>query len=106
MTGAQIIVRPGNRVANKLLAAWQAERHVLKQLAVHARRESLFGDQRAPSRIACVARCHLWQDVLTHRRADAVSSDKQLRFDGFAIGKMRSYCAGILREFCDATPTV
>ena len=91
MAGAQIVVRPRHRIAEKLLARRQRERHVFEQFAMDVRRKIALRDQRAPGAVAGIERHDLGQRLLAHRRADAVGADQQIGLDRLAIGKMRQH---------------
>ena len=78
MAGPQVVVGPGHRIAEELLAGRQAERHVLEQLAMDRRRNGLLRQQRAPGDVAGIERLEVGQKLLAHGRADAVGADQEI----------------------------
>src|SRR5690349_12037100 len=106
MTGSEVVIGPCHRVTEKLFARRQAERHELKQSTVYIQWKCPFGDQRAPCTITGIARRDVRNALLTDCRADAVGTDKQIRFDDFAIRKIRPDLIRILREFCETATTM
>ena len=95
---AQIIVRPGDRIAEHLLVVGQAEREVLEQLPVQRGRKCRFGHQPAPGRVAGVERAERGEILLPHGRADAVGADQQVAFGHRTIGEMRRDALRALRD--------
>ena len=93
VSGAQIVVRPGDRIEQTLLAGRQAERHGLEQLAVDVGRNRALGQQRAPRAIAGVKRRNVGQALAAHRGAQAVGADQHVGFRRAAVGHMRQHAA-------------
>ena len=73
---------------------------------MHVRRPLALVDQRPPGAVAGIERHDMRCALLSHRRADAVGADQQVRFDRFAIGKMRRHRTRILREARKPPPAV
>ena len=97
VAAAQIVVRPGHRIAEELLAGRQAERHVLEQLAMDRGRNGLLRQQRAPGDVAGIERVEVGQELLAHGRADAVGADQQIGLHAAAVAEMRHHrSAGLL----------
>ncbi len=106
MARTQIVVRARDRIAEELFARRQTERHEFEQLAMNVGRKIGFRDQRAPCRIAGIARHDFRQTLLANGGADAVGTHQQVGFDDFAIGKMRPHNIRILGKFGETTPAV
>ena len=87
----QLIVRPGNRITEALLAGRQAERHVHKELAVDRRRDGAFGQQRPPGDVAGIERHHIRRAELAHRRAQAVGANEDIGRSRAAVAEMRDH---------------
>ena len=98
MAGPQIVVRARHRIAEKLLARRQPERHEFEQLAMGGGRNGAFRDQRAPGGIAGIERRRARQGLLAHGGADAVGAHQQVRMQRFAVGKMRRHRIRALGE--------
>src|SRR5262249_57764199 len=92
--------------AEELFARRQCERHELEQCLVYLWRKCLFADQCAPSTIAGISRRDMRKALLTHRRADSIRTDQQIRLDDFAIRKMPSDPIVVLFKFRETSPTV
>ena len=86
--GTQIVVRTGDRIAQKLLARRQAERHGVEQFAVDRRRKCRLGNERAPGHVAGIERHHLRQTLLAHGRAQAVGTDQKIALDRVGVREL------------------
>ena len=106
VAGPQIIVGPGHRIAEKLLARRQREGHEREQVAMHVGRKIAFRNQRPPGAIAGIERQHLRGALLAHGGANAVGAHQQIRAQRFTIGKMRLHPIRALREVGQPAPAV
>jgi len=107
VTRTQVIVGAGDRIAQALFARRQAERHVIKQLAMNRRCKRRLGNERAPRHVADVERRQLRQTLLTDGGAKAIRPHQELALGRAAIAEMRDHGVFGLHETADAsTPVV
>ena len=106
VAGAQVVVGPGHRIAEELLAGWQAERHVFEQLAMDIAREDRLGNERAPGHIAGIERHQFGQALLADGGTDAIGRDQQIALGAAAVVEVRDHRATGLSEMRDAPPAM
>src|SRR4029077_12012927 len=85
---AQVIVQPGDGIADDLLPLGQKEGEVRKNAGARRFREIGFLRRAAPDVITGIDRLHLRSNLLAHARADAVAADKEIRALALAASKV------------------
>jgi hypothetical protein len=67
-------------------------------MSMQRRRNGVFGNERAPSRIAGIERRDRGEKLGAHRRAQSVGADEQIALGGRAVGKSRRHAVTILLD--------
>ena len=97
VAGPQVVVAPGDRIADELLVRRQAEHHRLEHIGMDRRRQRALVHQAAPADVAGIGRLHLRQHVGAHIGAEAIGGDQKIALRRGAIGEMRNDAiAGLL----------
>ena len=97
VSGPQIVVAAGDRIADELLVRRQAEDHGVEDVGMHLGRQRALVDEPAPGDVAGIERLHLGQHLGAHIGAEAVGADQEIARGGAAVGEMRDHAvAGLL----------
>ncbi len=94
----QIVVEPGDRVADDLLARRQEEHEIREDVAQRLRREVGLVGRAAPDVVAGVDRLHVGGDLGAHAGADAVAADHEVGILHDAVGEMHAHAAAVLLD--------
>ena len=98
VAGPQVVVEPGNRIADDLLALGEEEREVGKDAGARRRRQVRLVGGAAPDVVARVDRLHLRGNLVAHAGPDAVAADQQIGALGLSVGKADAHLAAVLLD--------
>jgi hypothetical protein len=92
----QIVVEPGDRIADDLLALRQEEGEVRKDASKRRRRQVRLFGRAAPNVITGVDGLHFRRNGSAHGRANAVATNQQVSALRSAIGEEDAHFAAVL----------
>src|SRR5690242_5511393 len=89
MSGTQVVVRAGHRIAKHLLVVGKAKREMLEKLRMQCARKGRLVHQTTPRRVSRIERHDLGQKLLPYRGANAVRADQYIALLRRTIGEVR-----------------
>src|SRR5207244_5444999 len=102
----QVVVQPGDGIADDLLPLGQEEGEIRKNARARLLAEIGFLRRAAPDVIARIDRLHLGRNLLAHARADSIAADEEIGAFPFAAREVHVDAGAILLDALERTTPV